>query len=237
MMGSTRMKSHHFSPSAWSWLLCSQLWHFQQVLHLEQCSRINKSIRKAPPLILSCVQKQTKAPKQPNKQQIAIILPVSAALSFCLLFVVLATPCSLWNLSPWTGTEPVPPALGGQSLNHWTTNEVPDPSFWLQCLNGWPSRDGPPGTVPVRKASLSRSHCTTSLRGDTQTENTWVARAEADHTKWHKRALWWWNSSVSSPRWGYMKLYLRKAQRPWDFSGSPVIRTPGFHCGGPWWGN
>ena len=30
----------------------------------------------------------------------------------------------LWDLVPWLGVEPGPPALGAQSLNHWTTREV-----------------------------------------------------------------------------------------------------------------
>ena len=34
--------------------------------------------------------------------------------------------CGMWDLVPWPGIEPGPPALGGQSLNHWTTREVPD---------------------------------------------------------------------------------------------------------------
>ena len=30
-----------------------------------------------------------------------------------------------WNLVPQPGTDPRPPALGGQSLSHWTTREIP----------------------------------------------------------------------------------------------------------------
>ena len=33
--------------------------------------------------------------------------------------------CSMWDLVPWPGIEPWPPALGVQSLSHWTTGEVP----------------------------------------------------------------------------------------------------------------
>ena len=32
--------------------------------------------------------------------------------------------CSMWNLVPWPGIEPWPPALGVQRLSHWTTMEV-----------------------------------------------------------------------------------------------------------------
>ena len=35
---------------------------------------------------------------------------------------------------PWPGTEPVPPALGAQSLNHWTTKEV--------CARVWCPQNG-----------------------------------------------------------------------------------------------
>ena len=56
------------------------------------------------------------------------------------LFIYLATPglgCStqdlcwgMWDLVPWLGIEPRPPALGAQSLTHWTTREVP---LWSFC--------------------------------------------------------------------------------------------------------
>ena len=32
--------------------------------------------------------------------------------------------CSMWDLVPWLGIPPRPPALGMQSLSHWTTREV-----------------------------------------------------------------------------------------------------------------
>ena len=33
--------------------------------------------------------------------------------------------CSMWNLVPWPGIEPRPPALGARNLTHWTTRKVP----------------------------------------------------------------------------------------------------------------
>ena len=39
---------------------------------------------------------------------------------------------------PWPGIEPVPPALGAQSLNHWTTKEVCARYTW-QMPPKWPS--------------------------------------------------------------------------------------------------
>ena len=32
--------------------------------------------------------------------------------------------CSMWDLVPWAGIEPGPPALGGWGLSHWITREV-----------------------------------------------------------------------------------------------------------------
>ena len=54
---------------------------------------------------------------------IACVVP-----SFKKLFIYLATPglnCSMWDLAPWWGIEPLPPALGGWGLSHWTPREVP----------------------------------------------------------------------------------------------------------------
>ena len=41
--------------------------------------------------------------------------------------------CSMWDLVPWVGIEPGPPALGAQRLSHWTTREVPV-SIFLQTF-------------------------------------------------------------------------------------------------------
>ena len=38
--------------------------------------------------------------------------------------------CGTWDLVPWPGIEPEPPALGVWSLSHWTTREVPGQCFW-----------------------------------------------------------------------------------------------------------
>ena len=32
--------------------------------------------------------------------------------------------CSMWDLVPWPGMEPKPPALGARSLSHWITRKV-----------------------------------------------------------------------------------------------------------------
>ena len=40
--------------------------------------------------------------------------------------------CSMWDLVPWPGVEPGPPALRAWSLNSWITREVPKVSL---CIN------------------------------------------------------------------------------------------------------
>ena len=49
------------------------------------------------------------------------------------LFIYLATlglgcgifSCGMWDVVPWSGIEPGPPASGAWNLSHWTTREVP----------------------------------------------------------------------------------------------------------------
>ena len=46
----------------------------------------------------------------------------------CRIFLVVACKifsCSMWDLVPWAGIKPRPPALGVWSLSHWTTREAP----------------------------------------------------------------------------------------------------------------
>ena len=52
--------------------------------------------------------------------------------------------CGMWDLVPWPGIEPRPPALGVWSLSHWTTREVPDPLLfhWKQVCPQNPSQHG-----------------------------------------------------------------------------------------------
>ena len=59
---------------------------------------------------------------------------------------VLGLSCGIWELVPWPGIKPRPPALGAQSLSHWTTREVSHFSivlffsFWY-CFSSFPSSD------------------------------------------------------------------------------------------------
>jgi len=43
---------------------------------------------------------------------------------YLFIFAAPALSCSVWDLVPWPGMEPGPPALGEWSLCHWTTREV-----------------------------------------------------------------------------------------------------------------
>ena len=45
--------------------------------------------------------------------------------------------CSVWDLVPWPGIEPGPPALGAWSLSPWTTREVLRSQFFI---NPWTPR-------------------------------------------------------------------------------------------------
>ena len=42
--------------------------------------------------------------------------------------------CGMWDLVPWPGIEPGPPALGGQSPNHWTKRDVAGHTFQSTLL-------------------------------------------------------------------------------------------------------
>ena len=42
--------------------------------------------------------------------------------------------CGMWDLVPWPGIEPRPPALGAWSLSHCTAREVPGPCIYLFLL-------------------------------------------------------------------------------------------------------
>ena len=40
--------------------------------------------------------------------------------------------CGMWDLVPWPGIDPRPPALGARSLSHWITREVPAYHSWCR---------------------------------------------------------------------------------------------------------
>ena len=41
-----------------------------------------------------------------------------------IFLAVLSLSCDMWDLVPWPGVEPGPPALGAWRLSHWATREV-----------------------------------------------------------------------------------------------------------------
>ena len=48
------------------------------------------------------------------------------------IFNFLAIWHGLWDLVPWPGIKPMPPALDVWSLNHWTAREIP--LYWVLVL-------------------------------------------------------------------------------------------------------
>ena len=56
----------------------------------------------------------------------------------CEIFLAVACElfsCRVWDLAPWPGIEPGPPALAAECLSHWTTREVPR----VGALNDYPA--------------------------------------------------------------------------------------------------
>ena len=43
--------------------------------------------------------------------------------------------CGLWDLVPWSGIKPGPPALGVQNLSHWTTGKVLRTLWSFPCFS------------------------------------------------------------------------------------------------------
>ena len=59
-------------------------------------------------------------------QVLFFLLLLSKIFIYLFYLVALGLSCGRWDLAPWPGNEPKPPALGVCSLNHWTTREVPE---------------------------------------------------------------------------------------------------------------
>ena len=70
------------------------------------------------------------------------VIVVACAIFSCGMQAPLVVVCELlvvacmWDLVPWPGMEPGPPALGARSLNHWTTSEVPGSHFSFSLVCG-----------------------------------------------------------------------------------------------------
>ena len=72
-----------------------------------------------------------------SSQGLAQIIPNTFYNKIFIYLAVLSLSCSMctlsygmWDLVPWPGIEPGPPAVGGQSLSHWTSREVIPNTFW-----------------------------------------------------------------------------------------------------------
>ena len=70
-------------------------------------------------------------PQQKNRKEIKLYFTFYLFFIFIYLAVldlscsILSLHCGMWDLVPWPGIEPRPPALGAPSLIHWTTREIP----------------------------------------------------------------------------------------------------------------
>ena len=71
------------------------------------------------------------------------------------LVVACRISCGMWDLGPWPGIKPRPPALGAWSLRHWTTRDVPS-----QCNTSWRLSCGLVGSLSSPTFMPSSSCCT-----------------------------------------------------------------------------
>ena len=46
--------------------------------------------------------------------------------------VMLGLSCGMWDIVPWPGIKPGPPALGAWSFSHWSMRDVPMEDLWGQ---------------------------------------------------------------------------------------------------------
>ena len=57
------------------------------------------------------------------------LFPFKKKIFIFISWAMLGLSCGMWDLVPWPGIKPGPPALGVLSLSHWTTREVPTHLF------------------------------------------------------------------------------------------------------------
>ena len=83
---------------------------------------------------------------------------------------VLGFNCNMWDLVPWPGIKPRPPALEARSLSHWATREVPILNYFLI------SRLKERYTLPLLHSSLlSVALLQQSCSDVTATSETWLS--------------------------------------------------------------
>ena len=103
------------TPATTHWMSVTPTHHFSVILFL-RCLH---------PLTMFTHFLHTAFPISGNYQSILYFLFCFVLFQFVVVVVVVVYdhPTQLVEL-PWPGTEPMPPAVEGQSLNHWITREV-----------------------------------------------------------------------------------------------------------------
>ena len=124
--------------------------------------------------------------------------------------------CGMWDLVPWPGIEPEPPALGVWSLSHWTTREVlpahllnESPSFsWHHSW--WPSKHLPKSCSdpPQRKTKFRPCGISSPITGSCAhsyfPEPSLSVRGRigcSGNSQWHSRPLTWTLNSTFRKPW------------------------------------
>ena len=74
---------------------------------------------------------RSRGSSQPRDQtQVPHIAADSFFFNYYFYLAELGLSCSMWDLVPWPGIEPGPPALGAQRLRPQTTREIPAGRFF-----------------------------------------------------------------------------------------------------------
>ena len=123
----------------------------------------------------------------------------------------------MWDLVPWPGIEPRPPASGAQSISHWTTREVPfiyfyfgSVGFLLQAFfscSEWGL---------LSSYDVQTSHCNSFFCWGARALEHWLSSCGA----WALLSLSTWN--LSRPGMEPMSLALAGDSLPLSHQGSPV---------------
>ena len=101
----------------------------------------------------------------------------------------------MWNLVPWPGMKPGPPALRVWSVSHWTTREVPKVEFYIYyaalfffCLTFFFCLEGL-FTSAHRTLLCFFSHCIIFLYGWTVTYLSYLWSETVSSVFYHKQCL------------------------------------------------
>ena len=131
--------------------------------------------------------------------------------------------CGMWDLFPWPGIEPTPPALGTWSLTHWTTREVP------RCMFVWEQSPDFPSFLDILEChwkgtpavlytlSAINSHWILKSRDITLPTKVRLVKAmvffsshvwmwELDHKEWWVPKNWWFWTVMLEKTWESLEL-------------------------------